>query len=156
MDVYTEEFYQLLARTYLYEITNQPISRYVGDLRLPFQYVHKPFAPATVLEAHQLDVLLERQLTRRPLGPFVPSHGRSPTPSTSVDVCASGSRETRLSHPQVFWVQLLPPHHLTWVHASPMVSPASVWLFFLNVEVGCLVVYSLMKRLRVRLQPSYF
>lgn len=78
MDVYTEEFYQLLARTNLMETNDQLVSRFIGGLRLQFQDVLNLFSPVSVSEAHQRAVLLERQFIRRPSGPFV-------TPTQRVD-----------------------------------------------------------------------
>lgn len=86
VDVYTEEFYQLLARTNLLETNDQLVSRFIGGLRLSFQDVLNLFSPTSVSEAHQRAVLLERQFTRRPSGPFVSPTQRLDRLSTPSDV----------------------------------------------------------------------
>lgn len=61
---YSEDFYNLLHRADVAESTDQLISRYIGGLRTTFQDTLNLLVPATLSEAHQRALLLEKQSQR--------------------------------------------------------------------------------------------
>lgn len=72
VDEYLDEFYLLVNRTDIRKTTDQLVCRYIGRLRLPFQDMLNNFSPTSLSEAHQCDILLERQFQRRPTIPAAP------------------------------------------------------------------------------------
>ncbi|CAM8960751.1 unnamed protein product [Rhodiola kirilowii] len=81
VDEYTANFFQLLARTDVRESPLQLVSRYIGGLKLQLQDVLNMFDPATVSEAHQRALQVEKQLARRGPGGFHQSPGVGATPT---------------------------------------------------------------------------
>lgn len=105
IDTYTEEFYQLLVRNDLLETNDQIVSRYIGGLRLQFQDTLNMFSPATVSEAHQRALLLEKQLNRRPPSTYNPTdhsvRDTMPTQTTTPPKSAPVSGPSRPFVPPV-------------------------------------------------------
>lgn len=90
-----------MARNSLRETDDQLVSRYIGGLRIQFQDTLNLLSPASISEAHQRALLIERQLSRRSQSQFTSQSSRSSivdarpsqTPTTvQRPTGASGSR----------------------------------------------------------------
>ena len=88
VDEYTTEFYQLIVRNDIQETPDQLVSRYCGGLRQQILDVVNLFDLATVSEAHQRALQVEKSATRRPGGSIFSNNntgsmGRTGTSSNS-------------------------------------------------------------------------
>lgn len=63
---YLVEFYQLTTRVDLTNTQDQLVSRFLAGLQLNLQDTLNLLSPATLSEAHQRGLLLEKQQARRP------------------------------------------------------------------------------------------